>query len=73
MTILQGYYLTPTDKRIVKAFINNDYAVGYSAGTPQITFKLIDKQDNRYKFKRFQFGGWATASDRNGKIIEVLA
>jgi hypothetical protein len=73
MKILQGYYLTPTDKRIVNAFINNNYEVGYSAGTPQITFKLIDKQDNKYKFKRFQFGGWSTPSDRNGKIIEVLA
>ena len=72
MKILQGYHLTPADRRIVKAFVENNYSIGYSAGTPQITFKLVERENNRLKFKRYQFGGWATASDRNGKTIEVL-
>lgn len=72
MKILQGYHLTPTDRKIINTFIDNDLPINETAGTPQITFKLREKQGNRLKFTRYQFGGWATASDRNGKTIEVL-
>ena len=71
MKILQGYHLTVADRKIIKAFVENDYEIGYSVGTPQITFKLLERENNRLKFKRYQYGGWSTASDKNGKIIEV--
>lgn len=72
MKILQGTYLTPRDKKIINTFVSNNIPVGGLAGTPQITFKLLKRDNNRLTFKRYQIGGWATAGDRNGRIIEVL-
>lgn len=71
MKILQGYHLTTRDRAIIKTFVNDNLPVGETAGTAQIVFKLTERDGNRLKFKRYQYGGWATASDRNGKIIEV--